>query len=343
VLNIFENDAFSSATLTDVVAEMRIHPGRLQQLGLFETTSVTTLTIALERIGDTIQLVAPSPRGGLGEIRDYPKRSIENLSIPHFQRDWSVMADEVQGVREIGSETALKTVQSVVSERIKVNLADLDLTEEHARLGAIQGIVTYKGGQTLNLFSKFGMAEPAEINFDLTNSSPVDGILRKKCADIIRVVRKELGAVPFDYVHAMVGDDFFDDLLIHPEVRESYKGQSEAAFLRNSYVGKNRSSNPIFEFGGIVFENYGAIDETGDGALMGIHTDKAKFLPVGTRGLFRTYYAPADYMDTVNTPGKPRYVHTQLMPNDKGMSGETQMNALSICTRPNTLLRAKRA
>jgi len=125
-------------------------------------------------------------------------------------------------------------------------------------------------------------------------------------------------------------------------VRETYKGQPEARFLRDSYVGKNRSSNPMFEFGGIVWENYGAIDDEGDGTLMGINTEQAKFVPVGVPGLFRTYYGPADYMETVNKLGVRLNVHSRLMDNGKGLHGEVQMNALNICTRPGCLLRARR-
>lgn len=342
MLDIFNSDAFSVTSLTDAISEKVVRPGRLGELGLFSTTSVTTLTIALERIGDTIQLVAPSPRGAPGEVRDMPKRSIENLSIPHFQRDWSVVADEVQGVRAYGSETQIATVQGLVAQKIAMNIADLDLTDEYSRIGAIQGIVTYKDGQTLNLFTKFGVSQPSETDFDLDAASPDDGILRKRCVAKIRETRKALGGTPFDYLHAFVGDNFFDDLLQHPEVRETYKGWSEAQILRESYIGKNRSSNPMFEFGGIVWENYGAIDDSGDGALMGINTDSAKFVPMGVPGLFRTYYAPADYEETVNTLGQRLYAKQWPMANGKGRHGETQTNVLHIATRPGCLTRAKR-
>lgn len=342
MLDIFNNDAFSVTSLTDAISEKRVRSGRLGELGLFQTTAVTTLTIALESIGDTIQLVAPSPRGAPGDIRDNEKRSIRNLSIPHFQRDWSVVADEVQGVRAYGSETQLATVQGIVAQKIAVNIADLDLTDEYSRIGAIQGIVTYKGGQTLNLFTEFGVAQPTEVDFDLDAVSPTAGVLRRKCVATIRDVHKVLGGVPFDYLHAFVGDNFFDDLLAHKEVRDTYTGWSEAQILRDSYVGQNRSSNPMFEFGGIVFENYGAIDSAGDGALLGISTNEAKFVPVGVPGLFRTYYGPADYVETVNTLGQRLYAKQWPMANGKGVNGETQTNALHICTRPAALMRARR-
>ena len=342
MLNIFNNDAFSVTSLTDAIAERKVRPGRLGEMGLFTSSSVSTLSIAIERIGDTIQLVAPSLRGAAGETRDMPKRTIENITIPHFQRDWSVTADEVQGIRAFGAETMLNTVQGIVAAKIATNIEDLDLTDEYSRIGAIHGIVTYKGGSTLDLFTKFGVQQPAEVDFDLDNANPVDGVLRKACVTMIRSMKAALGGVPFGGVHAFCGDNFFDNLLQHKEVRETYKGWSEAQILRDSYVGPNRSSNPMFMFGGITFENYGAIDSSGDGALLGVHADKCRFIPTGVGGLFRTYYAPADYIETVNTMGRRLYAKQWQMSNGKGINGEVQTNVLHICTRPGVLMRAKR-
>lgn len=342
MLDIFNGDAFSVTSLTDSLRDAAHRPSRLGSMGLFKTSSVTTLTVSIEKVGDTLQLVAPTPRGGPGETRDTNKRNLRALAVPHFQRDWSVYADEVQGIRAFGSETVLETVQGKVAEKLQDNVDDLDLTKEYARLGAVQGIVTYKGGDTLNLFTEFGVAQPAEVDWDLDNATPAEGVLRKKAVATIRATRKAMGGLAFTGVHCLCGDNFFDDLLSHPELRETYKGWSEATILRDSYVGPNRGENPIFKFGDIVFENYGAIADAGDGALMGIPTNEAKFFPLGAAGLFRTYYAPADYVETVNTMGREEYAKQWPMQNGKGIDGETQSNFLSICTRPAVLQRAKR-
>lgn len=342
MLDIFNQDAFSVQSLTNALRDLKPRPSRLGELGLFRSRSVNTVNISIERIGDILKLVAPTPRGGPGETRDMPKRNMRAVSIPHFQRDWAIYADEVQGVRKMGTENQLETVMEKVMERIDTEIADFDLTTEYSRLGAIQGVVMYKDGTSLDLYSLFDVSQPAEIDFDLDNANPVDGILRNRCTNVIRSMRKTLGGVPFVSVHAFVGDNFFDDLLRHPEVRETFKGWSEAQILRDGYVGKNRASNPIFEFGDIVWENYGAIEDTGDGALMGIGTNAARFVPLGVDQLFQTYYAPADYDETVNTLGERLYAKQWAMKNGKGREGEVQMNELHLCTRPNSLLRAKR-
>ncbi|WP_099863728.1 major capsid protein [Pararhizobium haloflavum] len=339
MLDIFRNSAFSVSALTDVVNELKYRPSRIRDLGLFSSTAVSTTSIAIESIGDILQLVKPSPRGAPGETRDMPKRKLQNITIPHFQRDWHVYADEVQGIRALGSETQLRTVQQVVGEKMNANMADFEVTEEHARLGAVKGIVTYADGTTLNLFDQFGVQQQGVIYFDLSAADPADGALREKCVQTIRLARKQLGGLSFGNLHAFVGDNFFDKLLKHPEVRETYKGWSDAQILRESYIGPNRASNPIFEFGGIVWENYGEIDGEG----IGVGVEEAHIFPTGVPGLFRTYYGPADYIETVNTLGRRLYSKQWPMPNDKGINGEMQSNALQICTRPKVLLKGSSA
>lgn len=342
ILNVFKDDAFSVTSLTDAINEVEYRPSRIQELGIFEDKPVSTTSVAIERVGDTIQLVPPTPRGGKGDVKANQKRSMKYLSVPHFLREWSVLADEVQNVRAFGSESEVETVMSVVLAKVMDNMDDIEVTHEYHRLGALQGVVTYADASTLDLFTEFGVSQATEVDFDLDNATPAEGALRKACAGIVRATRNAMGGTPFSRVHAFVGDTFFDQLLSHKEVRETYKGWSEAAILRDGYVSPDRgSASNIFSFGGIAFESYGAATAVGDGAKLGIEATKAKFFPVGARGMYKSYYAPAPYMETVNTLGRPFYAKQALLDLDKGVYGETQMNALDVCTRPGALMRAK--
>lgn len=340
MLDIFNNDAFSVTNLTDAINELKFKPGRIGELGIFSTEGVDTTTIAIEKKGDILTIVPPTPRGAPGTTIAKERRDLRALMIPHFEINDAVMAEEVQNVRAFGTDRALETVMMKVGQRQQTHVINFAVTEEHARMGAIKGIVTYADGSTLNLFEAFEVKQDAVINFGLSNANAEDGDLRKKCAQVTRTMAGHLGGIPFTGIHAFVGDNFFDDLLSHPEVRETYKGYSEAKILREGYVGPNKSSYGIFEFGGIVWENYrGAIV---DGKTF-IETDEAHLFPTGVPGLFKTTYAPADYVDTVNTMGQRLYTKQYRMPNEKGIHLDTQMNALQYCTRPKALMKGKRA
>jgi hypothetical protein len=62
-------------------------------------------------------------------------------------------------------------------------------------------------------------------------------------------------------------------------------------------------------------------------------------VPSGVSDLFVTNYAPADYMETVNTNGLPYYAKQEVMRMDKGVEIESQSNPISICTRPRSIIK----
>lgn len=337
MLDIFNNEAFSVTNLTDAINELKYKPGRLGEMGLFSASGVDTTTIAIEKKGEILTIVPPTPRGAPGTTIGKERRDLRPLMIPHFEINDAVMAEEVQGVRAFGTERALETVMMKVGQRQQTHVINFGVTEEHARMGAIKGVITYADGSTLNLFNEFGVTQEAEINFDLGNAT--DGAFRKKCASVVRKMSDLLGGVPFDGIHVLCGDNFFDDVLGNAEVRETFKGWSEAQILREGYIGKNRSSYGIFEFGGLVFENYRGANIGGNTF---VESDKCNLFPTGVPGLFKTAFAPADYIDTVNTIGQRLYTKQYRMQNDKGVHLDTQMNALQYCTRPKVLMKGKR-
>ena len=345
MLDIFNSQAFSLVRLTMAMNEIKYAPSRLQELGLFEADSTDVLTVAIEKIGDVLVIVPPSQRGGPGNTTDMPKRSLRNLTIPHFQLEGAMMADEIQGVRAFGSETALETIAGRLAKKLQIHVNSFAATEEHQRMGAIKGTVSYADGTSLNLFTEFGETQPTEIAFDLLAASPVAGVLRKTCAGIIRQIANLLDGVPFTGVRAFCGDNFFDALLQHSEIRSTFLNWNEAQILRDGYVGPDKSGiYGSFMFGGIIWENYRgatikAADKNNNGtAQTFIDTDKCHFVPMGVPGLFKTTYAPADYMETVNTMGQRLYAKQWQREDGKGITFESQMNALQYCTRPRLLI-----
>ncbi len=60
---------------------------------------------------------------------------------------------------------------------------------------------------------------------------------------------------------------------------------------------------------------------------------------MGVSGLFISRFAPADYIETVNTPGLPRYAKVWVPQNGKKAEIEVQTNVISLCTRPGALRR----
>ena len=87
-----------------------------------------------------------------------------------------------------------------------------------------------------------------------------------------------------------------------------------------------------FTYGGVTF--WDCSDEIDGKAL--VEDGKAHFYPVGA-GLFSTFYAPANWNETVNTIGLPFYAKTEPRRMGKGWDLEVQSNPVCICHVPGAL------
>ena len=340
IMNIFTQDAFSVMRLTDALREISYVPSLIGQMGLFQTVSIDTLDIAIEK--DKAQngiLIQASPRGGPGQTFGKGKRSMRTLRIPHFQVDDAINADEVQQVRAFGEEVAVERLQAKIAERAAEASQFFALTEEYHRINILKAgkLLDADGSVLFDYFTEFGETPTAEIDFDLDNATPGEGVFRKKCAGVIRQMASILDGIPYTGIMGLCGDTFFDDLIAHKEVRDTYKGYADAASLRGAYINSGASGlHGAFDFGGITWANYRG------GGSVGVDTNKCHLFPMGVPGLFRTVYGPADYIETVNTPGQRLYGKQWEMQNGKGVNLEFQMNALHYCTRPRVLIPGKR-
>jgi hypothetical protein len=335
VLDVFNQDAFGVISLTDAVNHIPFIPGRAGEVINWEEEGITTTTAVIEEQFGTLSLVNPTPRGGPGQSFDKDKRKQRSLVIPHYQIDDGIYADSVQGVREFGQGNVVQTIMGQVTKRMEQHVRwKLDPTLEYQRIGALKGTILNGNGSTLyNLFTEFGVTQETEVAFDLSAANPAAGVLREKCDNVDRLVAANLGGIPYAGLHAFCGETFWKNLIAHSEVREIYlASQTMAMALLNPMAYKT------IKIGNITFEEYrGSV-----GGTAFIHTDKCHIFPIGVPGLWRTLYAPADYIETVNTVGLPRYAKQFRMPNDKGINMEIQSNALNYCVRPKVLIQGKR-
>lgn len=320
MLDVFKQDAFSVVTLTDAINKAPHKPGRIGSLGLFAARGIRSTTIVLEEKDGVIQLIQTTPRGGPGNVQETKKRKARSFLVPHLELNDKVLADEVQGVRAFGSEDATQAVQTVIDEKLATAKSSHEVTIEHMRAGAIQGNVLDADESVLfNLFTEFGVSQQSH-EIDLT------GDVRNECVAIQRLSEAELGAEPVTGYRALCGDDFFDEFIQADAVKESLKYQ-ESALLRTDL----RSG---FEYGGIIWENYRG--KVGDVSFF--PADEAFVAPIGP-AIFKTYFAPADFLETVNTIGLPYYAKIAEGEMNRHAKLHTQSNPLVICTRPRAVIR----
>src|SRR5690606_11857176 len=135
-------------------------------------------------------------------------------------------------------EQQLETVQGMIARRAAQHSQSFALTEEYHRLCVItQGKLLDKDGSVLyNYFSEMGENQATEVDWDLDNANPTDGVLRQKSADLMRAMGAALGGLPFNGILALCGDAFYDGIVQHKEVRDTYRGYEAAATLRTGFL-----------------------------------------------------------------------------------------------------------
>jgi len=324
MLDAFNSNSFGVVALTEAINKLPYHPGIIGAMGLFEDEGVPTTSIVVEERDGVIALVPNQVRGGPAAVNLAVKRTLRNFNLLHLPMQDTVKADDVQGVRAFGSETAVDTISGRVNDKMQSMKDALGVTHEHLMMGALKGELLDADGMTslLDLFTEFGLTQGTN---DFALSVPTTKI-RTICVGIARKIEAALGSGVYSGIHAMVGSTFFDDLIDHEDVRAAYERQSEGVNLRNDL----RRGFTIF---GVTFEEYrGTV-----GSVDFISKTTGIAFPTGVRGLYKMHYGPADYIETVNTMGKPFYAKQDTQKFDKGVDLEVQSNPLPIVTRPQVL------
>ena len=320
-MDIFNDDAFSVVSLTKAIEDTPFVPGRVGQLGIFSEEGVSTTSISIEKVGSTVSLVPAASRGSSGRPMGNDKRQMIPFTATHLPQRASILADEVQNLRAFGSETEVETAQRLMNRKLAKMRRDLDTTIEYQRIGAIKGSILDSDGTTelLNLHTAFGTS--------VTSHSLVLGTagtkVRNKVIEARRKMEAALGGLTYSGARVLCSASFFDALVGHAKVEAAFDRYMNGEFLREDQRGG-------FYFAGVFWEEYrGQV-----GATKFIADGEAWMVPEGVPDLFVTNYAPADYMETVNTLGQAYYAKQEPKDFNKGIDVETQSNPIHICTRP---------
>lgn len=330
MLDIFKGDAFSLIRMTDAVNKAPFKPGRIGSMGLFQEEGIDVLYASIEEKEGILYLVPAKERGADPTQNKKEGRKLRMLPAVHLPVGDKLMADEVQGIRAFGSENQLETINGKVTGKLNTMAQSIEATLEFQRVGAVKGVVYDADGSTVihNLFTEFDITPYDVVDFDLDSNTEDTGSIRTACQGIQRNIEDALGAAPYSYVHSFVGSTFMDKLVAHPETKKAYDRWQEGQALRESWARRT------FQFAGIMFEEYrGKV-----GSVDFFSATEARFFPVGAPGVFRQLYAPANYIETVNTIGRPMYAKVTPDPKGRFVDIDVQSNPITYCTRPKVLM-----
>lgn len=332
MLDPFAGNGFTLTTLTAAINKLPNRYGRLEELNLFPTAGLTTRTLMVEEKNGVLCLVPTQPWGSPGSQNTGGTRLGRAFAVPHMPLDDSLQAADVNGIRAFGTENAVDPVTLRVQEKLQDMKDKLDQTLEWRRMGALKGEIVDADGSSViyNLFNEFGITKKS-VDFAL-GTAGTD--VRAKCMEVKRHIEDNLLGERMTNIHVLVSEEFYDKLVSHSKVQAAFQNWQAA----QERIGGDMRSG--FTFGGLTFEEYRAKTASPSGTLNRyIAAGDGHAFPMGTATTFKTYAAPADFVETINTIGVPYYAKMERQKFDRGMDLHTQSNVLPLCLRPGVLVR----
>jgi hypothetical protein len=333
MLDVFNSDVFGVVSLTEAINKLPFKPYRLGDLGIFSKKGVRTTSVVVEERHGILQLVPTSARNTNTQVSGGKVRQARSFICPHIGLEDAVMADDVQNMRAFGTESDIEAVNDLVNDKLADMRQSIEATHEWYRIGAIQGKVLDADGTTViyDFFHEFGLTQQIYyFNFGQSSAQGLGSTDNVKLTShaILRYMQDKLGATPFDGIHAMCDSNFFDELTTCAEVKTAYNRFQESLFLLTAQARR------AFEYAGIMWEEYRGFV----GTQQFIPPNTAVFFPTGAPGLFVENYAPAPFIETVNTTGVPVYAKQERMKWDRGVELIVDSNPLVLATRPQALV-----
>jgi hypothetical protein len=335
-LDVFNQDPFSTNSLTASFIKTPHQPLRLGASKLFQEAGVRTTSVTVESMDGRLSLIQSSPRGGAAaDPVGKNARTMRNFNVYHFERDSKVYADEIQNIRAFGSETELQQIEQLVQERMAELVAAHEVTLEYHRANAIQGVLLDADGSTLkNLFTEFGVSQQTH---DIALGTATTKV-RERIVAAKRLAEAELGGEVILGWRGFLSPEYWDALTSHTLVVNAYQYQQGEQLQKDL-----RSSG--FNFADVMWEEYrGSVTKptsVGGGTATFMPADIGWLVPVTANPMFITRFAPADYEETVNTLGLPRYA--KMAPDPSGLNKyrllNTQSNHISLCLRPRAVIK----
>ena len=330
LVDVFNQDAFSTVSLTDAINKFPHQPTLLDEMGLFETVPIKDTTAIIEDLQGQLTLVPTVRRNGPSIPGVTAKRTALNLTVPSWKMRDAIYADDIIGVRGFGSQDPMTGIQELLGRKMLAMRKSLEATQEYLRLQACTtGILTYPTNSVdanLSLHTAFGTTQDT---VDIALDTSTTAALQARIPEIADTIEANLGNTPYNQIIVLCGRTFFRTLISHSLIKEAYNHY--AVMQATLPIGMKQTNRRMFKFENFTFiEYYGSV-----GGQAYINTDLAWAFP-DAPGLFKSVYAPAPVMEAVGTLGQPFYMRQWVDPDGTKVNLEVQSCALHYCGRPQT-------
>lgn len=315
-MDIFR-DYFTRENLVRALEKAPYTPGRLGELGLFETVGLTSTTFAVEeQTTDAGKVLSAITRGAPRQTTGLDKRKVHTFTTQTFGDEGYVYADEALNARGAGTAGQAEVLADRRDRTVRKLRRNMDLTHESLRMACLLAPGTTE-------FGTIGTEQTIAVQTDATKTR--QEIFNK----IIVPTENALDGINFTSIHVLCSDGFWAELLENKQIRETYLNWQAAAELR----GETRMS---FGYGNVMWERY-----RGTSAVK-ITDNKAVAFPVGVPEMFWQAFSPNDTLQSVGAGalGQPYYVGAKPVEDalgTKAMQMAIASHPKMVCGRPGAI------
>lgn len=355
VLNRQNNNKYVDRT--DILVEVPRNVGLTQALGLFEDVYSSQKTIEIARLQYANHLIKDKNWDEKDQtIVDRPVRGYLQLRIPHFPLRDAIKPSDIDGIAAVDSiqeAAGLEQVMDVRLEKMTSIMNAHDLTKEVARMQLItqgtvyapNGTLATSYGPTVDFYTEMGVTRTTKV---LPLSGSADP--RKMCAEIIRDMRLALRNSPtggnYRRLLVLCGSEFFDAVYTNPFVTDAVKyfNQDNSLPILTTVPGQEPGFDPNFRtltLWGLTFIDAGTsgYDDAEGNFVPFIAAAEAYVVPQGVRGMFKTYYAPANTFAAINKRSQGSYYAEFASEEDDLIKIKTEQNFLNGLLYPQAVFK----
>lgn len=341
-MNSLIGERFSTLELSMAINKRQNEYGLLNSLGLFAEQGIPDRHVKIETRNQTLSIIPTSPVGTPAPADDDPDDRAVIPPIPTFRhaKMHTILAEDLQGVRMFGTDDMPEYPDMKMMEMLDKIQREHRQTKEFLRWQALKGNVYDVDGSKLlyNVYSLMGETQK-EIDWDLSNNDAVDPILDGNNELLDYLEDEALGEMVTGVVK-FCSPGYFDAMLKNKSFREAYKYFSE----QPGEINPNRQMVRQFNYKGVTYIRHRgtATYKKKDGTTVKhtfIPANEAIAVPMGTYECFRTFFGPAEFLETVNTIGQEIYIKPDVMKLDMGIELHSFSHQLNLVTKPRLVVK----
>lgn len=330
--------------------------GLFNQLGIFDPEYKSVKTVLVPRTTWDEGLIPDRNWDERNSASRGPTRQYLTASIPHFPLDDSITPNDVDGkvaFTDVFAGSQQETVAATRARKMQQIRMNHALTLEAARAQLIttgtvyapSGTLTQSYGSTINWYTEFGVTR-TELEMDFLDETVNPITLIEPV--IAGVQDGLLSGVVIERLVAVCSPTFFSALISHPYVTDAYKyfAQVQGSQILNGRLTANAygldARYRSFDFGGILWIEYrgGYTNRVTGTTTAYIPAGDAYVFPqVSSNAMFKTYYAPANRFDTINSTAREAYYWEYMGEKQDKIEIITESNFLNSVLRPQALVR----